>query len=83
MSSTLDLVTTLKAELRRAGITYAQLAAELGMAESTVGVTIHRMRRRYGDLLREEIAATVATPEEVDDELRHLLRLVSDVPGAS
>jgi len=36
MSSTLDLVTTLKAELRRAGITYAQLAAELGMAESSI-----------------------------------------------
>jgi RNA polymerase sigma-70 factor (ECF subfamily) len=41
------------------------------------------MRRRYGDLLREEIAATVATPEEVDDELRHLLRVVSDAPAAS
>lgn len=41
------------------------------------------MRRRYGDLLREEIAATVATPEEVDDGLRHLLRVVSDVPAAS
>jgi RNA polymerase sigma-70 factor (ECF subfamily) len=62
---------------------YAQLGEQLGMAESTVGVTIHRMRRRYGDLLREEIAATVATPEEVDDELRHLLRVVSDVPAAS
>ena len=36
MSSTLDLVTTLKAELRRAGITYAQLATELGMAESSI-----------------------------------------------
>jgi transcriptional regulator with XRE-family HTH domain len=36
MSSTLDLVTTLKAELRRAGITYAQLAKELGMAESSI-----------------------------------------------
>ena len=36
MSSTLDLVTTLKAELRRAGITYAHLAAELGLAESSV-----------------------------------------------
>jgi transcriptional regulator with XRE-family HTH domain len=36
MSSTLDLVTTLKAELRRAGITYAHLATELGMAESSI-----------------------------------------------
>ena len=38
MSSTLDLVTTLKAELRRAGITYAHLAAELGMAEDRKSV---------------------------------------------
>ena len=36
MSSTQDLITTLKAELRRAGITYAQLALELGMAESSI-----------------------------------------------
>ena len=36
MSSTQDLITTLKAELRRAGITYAQLAVELGMAESSI-----------------------------------------------
>ena len=42
MSSTQDLITTLKAELRRAGITYAQLAVELGMAESSIKREIGR-----------------------------------------
>jgi RNA polymerase sigma-70 factor (ECF subfamily) len=56
---------------------YAQLGASLGMSESAVTVAVHRMRRRYGELLREEIAATVATPEEVDDELRHLMHTVA------
>jgi RNA polymerase sigma-70 factor (ECF subfamily) len=37
---------------------------------------VHRLRRRYGLLLREEISATVADPEEVDAELRHLLTTV-------
>jgi DNA-directed RNA polymerase specialized sigma24 family protein len=62
---------------------YGELGRKLGMAESTVGVVVHRMRRRYGELLREEITATVESPEEVDDELRHLLRVVSDVQPAN
>lgn len=59
---------------------YARLGESLGMNESAITVAMHRMRRRYGELLREEIAATVATPEEVEDELRHLMNVVS---GAS
>jgi RNA polymerase sigma-70 factor (ECF subfamily) len=35
------------------------------------------MRQRYRELLREEIAQTVGTPGEVDDEIRHLMRIVS------
>jgi RNA polymerase sigma-70 factor (ECF subfamily) len=61
---------------------YAQLGASLGMGESAITVAVHRMRRRYGELLREEIATTVVTPEEVDDELRHLMRMVSVSPGS-
>jgi RNA polymerase sigma-70 factor (ECF subfamily) len=53
--------------------TYAQLAAGLGMTEGAVKVAVHRMRRRYRELLRQEIAGTVASPEEVADEIRHLL----------
>ena len=56
---------------------YAALGASVGMSESAITVAVHRMRRRYGELLREEIAATVAAPEEVEDELRHLLQVVS------
>jgi RNA polymerase sigma-70 factor (ECF subfamily) len=55
---------------------YARLGETLGLSETAVTVTVHRMRKRYGQLLREEIAATVASPEDVDDELRYLLRVV-------
>jgi RNA polymerase sigma-70 factor (ECF subfamily) len=56
---------------------YAALGAELGMSETAVSVAMHRLRKRYGSLLREEIAATLASEDEVDDELRHLMRIVS------
>jgi len=39
-------------------------------------VTVHRMRRRYRDLLRAEIAETVSTPSDIDDEIRFLLAAV-------
>ena len=51
---------------------YAEFAAELGMSAEAVKVTVHRLRRRYGELLRTEIAQTVGSPEEVEDELRTL-----------
>lgn len=60
---------------------YARLGEELAMSESAITAAMHRMRRRYGVLLREEIAATVATPEEVEDELRHLMNVVSGAPA--
>ena len=56
----------------RSEIPYRELAARLGMGEGAVKVTAHRLRQRYRELLREEIAHTVAGPEEVDEELRHL-----------
>ncbi len=52
--------------------TYAESAAVLGMTEGAVKVAAHRLRQRYRDLLREEIARTVADPGEVDDEIREL-----------
>lgn len=51
---------------------YAQLAVELGTTEAALKMAAQRLRNRYGALLREEIARTVAVPEEVEDELRHL-----------
>ena len=56
---------------------YAQLAAALGRSESAIASALHRMRQRYGELLRAEIAETVSTPEEAEDELRHLLRVLA------
>lgn len=56
---------------------YATPAKKLGMSEGAIKVTVHRMRARYRDLLREEIAHTVAGPEEIEDELRDLLRALS------
>ncbi len=52
---------------------YAEVAARLGMTEGAVKVAVHRLRRRYRELLRAEIAQTVAGPDEIDDEIRHLL----------
>jgi RNA polymerase sigma-70 factor (ECF subfamily) len=55
---------------------YTELAAELGMSVEAIKVTVHRLRRRYAELLRAEIAQTVATAEEVEDELRDLFAAV-------
>lgn len=54
----------------------AALAAQLNLAEGTVRVAVHRLRKRYRALLEAEIAETVATPEEAQEELRHLFRTV-------
>ena len=55
---------------------YAQIAIELAMSEQAVKVAVHRLRQRYKELLRAEIAQTVATTEEIDDELRDLFSAV-------
>ncbi len=57
---------------RPGDVSYRELAEELGMTEGAVKVAVHRMRRRYRDLLKEEIAQTVSGPEELEDELRDL-----------
>jgi RNA polymerase sigma-70 factor (ECF subfamily) len=50
----------------------AELAAHCGISVGAVDVAVHRLRRRYGELLREEIARTVSQPGEVEEEIRHL-----------
>jgi RNA polymerase sigma-70 factor (ECF subfamily) len=52
---------------------YSEVAATLGMTEGALKVAVHRLRRRYRQLLRDEIAQTVASPEEIDDEIHYLL----------
>jgi RNA polymerase sigma-70 factor (ECF subfamily) len=52
---------------------YAATGARLGMSEGAVKMAVYRLRRRYRELLQEEIEHTVATPEEVEDEIRYLI----------
>jgi DNA-directed RNA polymerase specialized sigma24 family protein len=55
---------------------YAQVAAQLGVPEGTLKAEVHRLKRRYGELLREEVAHTVTSPGEIDDELHYLITVL-------
>lgn len=61
----------------QASVAYAEIGLRTGLKESTVKVAVHRMRRRFGELLRAQIANTVADPTEVEDEVRHLIAVLS------
>src|SRR5207244_620354 len=54
----------------------AEIAAQLAMTENAVRQAFYRFRQRYQSLLREEIAHTVATPGDIDAELRHLIAAI-------
>jgi RNA polymerase sigma-70 factor (ECF subfamily) len=56
---------------------YRLAGDQLGTSEGAVKVAVHRLRRRYRDVLQAEIAHTVADPHEVEDELRHLFAAVA------
>jgi RNA polymerase sigma factor (sigma-70 family) len=56
---------------------YRHVADQLGMTEAAVKMAVHRLRRRYRQLLRAEIAQTVSGPHDVDDELRQLLAVLA------
>jgi RNA polymerase sigma-70 factor (ECF subfamily) len=60
---------------QRAG--YAEAARTLGISETTAKVAAHRMRQRYRELLRAEIAQTVARPDDIDDEIRDLFDILA------
>jgi RNA polymerase sigma factor (sigma-70 family) len=55
---------------------HAQTAGELGLTEGAVQAAVHRLRRKYRELLRAHIAQTVESPEQVEDEIRDLFRAV-------
>jgi RNA polymerase sigma-70 factor (ECF subfamily) len=57
-------------------IPYRQLAIDLGTTEGALKVSVHRLRYRYREILREEIAQTVSDPAEVQDEIRYLLAVI-------
>jgi RNA polymerase sigma-70 factor (ECF subfamily) len=52
---------------------YAEIGAHLNLAEGTVKVAVHRLRQRFREVLRAEIARTIARPEDIDGELRYLI----------
>ena len=56
---------------------HAAVAAEMGMSEGAVKVAIHRLRRRYGEVLRASVSHTLANPNDVDQEIRFLLNCLS------
>jgi RNA polymerase sigma-70 factor (ECF subfamily) len=56
---------------------YAEMAAKLGTTEAALKMAVSRMRQRYKELLREEIASTVSGLEEVEEELRAIIAALS------
>jgi RNA polymerase sigma-70 factor (ECF subfamily) len=62
----------------RPDATYADVARQLGVAEGTIKSDMHRLRQRFAQLLRIEIANTVSSPEEVDEEIRYLIDVIAE-----
>lgn len=58
-------------------VRYAEIAAATGLDEGAVKVAVHRLRKRFGQILRATVADTVADPAEADAELRYLLRIIA------
>ena len=78
-SGKLRLYNSLKGHLvGTASAPYAQIAAELGMKAGAIKVAMHRLRERYGQMLRLQIAKTMEDPANVDEELRHLFEVISE-----
>ncbi len=60
----------------RGEVSYAEAAARIGLSEAATKSAIYRLRQRFGELFTDEIAQTVLHPEDVDDEIRHLLTVL-------
>ena len=75
-----NMFATLKNSLAtdRGALSYGELARQLKQNEGAVRVAVHRLRQRYRKLLREEVAKTVAQPNEVGEELRHLFEVLAN-----
>lgn len=57
---------------------YAEISVPLGISEGAARVAVHRLRRRYGQLLRIALSQTVSSPAEIDDEIRFLQTVLSE-----
>jgi RNA polymerase sigma-70 factor (ECF subfamily) len=60
----------------KSALPQTEIGAQLGLSESAVKSAVHRLRQRYREVLRQEVAHTVASPADVEDELRHLLKVL-------
>jgi RNA polymerase sigma-70 factor (ECF subfamily) len=58
------------------GESRAESAARRGVSAGAIDVAVHRLRKRFGELLREEIAQTVSSTAEVDEEIKYLIEVV-------
>ena len=61
----------------RPSLSYAELAGKLETTEAALKMAVQRLRRRFAELVREEIAQTVSSAEEVEEEIRHLFAVLS------
>jgi RNA polymerase sigma-70 factor (ECF subfamily) len=59
-------------------IPFADAAARIGVSEASLKWAVHKLRARYRELVREEIAHTVNSADEIDDEIRHLFSVLAD-----
>jgi RNA polymerase sigma-70 factor (ECF subfamily) len=62
----------------RGALDYAGMAHKLDITETAARVAVHRLRQRYRQLIRAEVASTVASPEEVEAEMHHLFQVLTD-----
>ncbi len=62
----------------RGQIPHADLAAALGLSEGAVRVAVHRLRKRFRELFREEIAHTVSSADEIEEEVRYLMSVLAE-----
>jgi RNA polymerase sigma factor (sigma-70 family) len=61
----------------RGNVPYAEIALELQTTDGAARVAVHRLRKRFREIFREEIAHTVESPAELEDELRHLITVLA------
>jgi RNA polymerase sigma-70 factor (ECF subfamily) len=60
----------------RGELTYQELGASLNMTEEAIKTAVSRLRRRQGEILREEIAHTVSRTEDIEEEIRHFIAIL-------
>ena len=57
-------------------VPHAEIAARCGISVGAVGVAVHRLRRRFGEILRQQVARTVNDAQEIDEEIRYLIAVL-------